>query len=161
MDKDLSFEVDIFDKAAIKTRLPELAKIIEAKRRELDELEQRMEQLRRWAGLPERERKRATKAAEDEREPSIQQEAVRIITESGRPMSTMEVMVEMNREASAKTVNWALWDAAAKRNLLRSMGHGRYAPLGYEADQDSLLPSGNGSGAKGKESSAPVTGDGS
>jgi hypothetical protein len=155
VNKDLSFEVDIFDKGSIKKRLPELAALIEVKRSELGELEQRYEQLRIWAGLSQRDRKQARAEVQRQKKTTIEDEAVRVVTEAKRPMAIMEVFVEVDRKTTPKTVNWALWSAAKKGRLFH-VADGLYAPPGYEMQKE--LVSTNGSEADKTEAEAsPVT----
>ena len=50
MSKKNSLPLDLFDKESIKTATVDLAKMIEERKRELVELEQKYAQLRIWAG---------------------------------------------------------------------------------------------------------------
>jgi len=108
MPKDLSFEIDVFDKKAIREKLPELQTLVEEKRKELTELEERYRQLRHWAGL-------APRSVKSSQPTSSIEEVVGIVEGAGRPMRARDVVVEMGPDAKRDTAAWAL-----------------YAPLDYQ-----------------------------
>lgn len=132
MAKEVQFQVDVFDKKAIREKLPELQTLLEEKRRELHELEERYSALREWAGLAANSRAKSTVPS------TAIEEVVAIIERAGRPMRAREVVVEMGPDAKRDTAAWAMW-AAEGAGLLKRESKGLYAPLGYE-------PSANGSG---------------
>jgi hypothetical protein len=134
MPKDFSLEVDVFDKKAIREKLPTLQTLLEEKRRELADLEERYQQLRRWAGL-------ASQGKTGAKTPTSSiEEVVEIIERAGRPMRSREVVVEMGPDAKRDTASWAMW-AAEGAGLIQRVSKGLYAPLDYK-------PSDNGSEAK-------------
>lgn len=142
MSKKNSLPLDLFDKESIKTATVDLAKMIEERKRELVELEQKYAQLRIWAGYAAGQKKTPAAGQVSEREPSTQAEAVRILNETKRPMNTMEIVVHMGSGANPKTVNWALWNAERAGLIQRiPKRKGIYAALDYE-------PSENGDGAR-------------
>jgi hypothetical protein len=124
MSKDFSFEVDVFDKKAIRDKLPALQTQLEERRRELAELEERYQQLRRWAGFAEKEKADAAPSSSIE-------EVVAIIERAGRPMRSREVVVEMGPEAKRDTAAWAMW-AAEGAGLIQRVSKGLYAPIDYQ-----------------------------
>lgn len=92
MSKKNSLPLDLFDKESIKTATVDLAKMIEERKRELVELEQKYAQLRIWAGYAASQKRTPAAGQVSEREPSTQAEAVRIPNETKRPMNTMEIV---------------------------------------------------------------------
>jgi hypothetical protein len=137
--KEISFEVDIFDKRDIKAKLPELQTMIEQKRRELADLENRYRQLRTWAGLPTKTRSKesasivagTTVGGGGSISPSNAiEEVVEIVERIGRPMRSREVVIEMGSDAKRDTASWALW-AAEGAGRLKRISKGLYAPLDY------------------------------
>ena len=153
MSKKTSIQLDLFDKESIKTATVDLAKMIEERKRELAELEQKYNQLRLWAGYAASQKKKPASADQvPDREPSTQAEAVRILNETKRAMNTMEIVVHMGTGANPKTVNWALWNAERAGLIQRiPKRKGVYAALDYE-------PSENGDGAR-VEAEHPLSGD--
>jgi hypothetical protein len=128
MPKDISFEVDVLDKKAIRERLPELQALLEQKRRELAELQERYDQLRRWAGFPVH-RPSLTKGAPSS---SSIDEVVTILERAQRPMRSREVVLEMGPSAKRETASWALWSAEAA-GLIQRLERGLYAPRGWKS----------------------------
>jgi hypothetical protein len=142
--KTQSIQLDLFDKDSIKTATVDLAKMIEERKKELAELEQKYHQLRVWAGYAASAKQRHglpdLRPPAQGREPSVQDEVVRILGEEKRPMKTMEIVVHLGTGANPKTVNWAMWNAA-RLGQIKRLEKGFYAALDYK-------PSKNGDGAK-------------
>ena len=139
MAKDLSFEVDIFDKKALRQKLPELQRTLEQKREELAELEARYQQIRKWAGYPTKK----VPSPDGDKPSSAIDEVVEVVNRAGRPMRAREVVVEMGPDAERATVAWALWSAEGAGRLQR-VKKGLYAPLDYESPQRPLGVNGSG-----------------
>jgi hypothetical protein len=151
--KTNSIQFDLFDKDSIRAATVELAKLIAERKRELAELEAKYSQLRDWAGLAKAKPSiTATSEIVSSREPSVEDEVIRVLSETKRAMNTMEVIVHLGTDANRKTVNWALWNAAKEKRIKKIEGRrGFYAALDYE-------PSENGDGAR-AAAGHPLSGD--
>jgi ribosomal protein L16 Arg81 hydroxylase len=141
----------LFDQESIRDATVDLKKIIDERKRELAELEQKYEQLRSWAGFTTAKPKKLSDVVVNHTS-STEDEVIRILNETLRPMNTMQVIVHMGTDANRKTVNWALWNAARENRIQKIEGRrGFYASLAYE-------PSENGDGAR-AEAEHPLSGD--
>lgn len=120
----------LLDKDKAREALPELHTLIQEKRRELDDLQELYDFLRRKAGLAAE----GTKV----RDGSTTAAVIGVLEDAGRPMSRTDVVLALGPDVNAETVSWALYDAA-RRKLIRRTGRGMFASLEYQPGEQGTL----------------------
>ena len=134
--------IDIANREDIRDKLPEVRKLVDAKREELAALEATYSDLLRMAGVRAPAKREKATPAKPGKSPSTKEQVVRIIEDAGRPMQSVEVAT-LVPNVKRDTVNWALWNAE-KEGLIQKTAQGVYAALTYDSEAETLLASPNG-----------------
>lgn len=137
-----TFEINIADLEEVRSKIPEVEAIVEAKRdevstaqREFAYWQQVLDRLRLLSGPPRSER--ASDNGEVVRKPTATDEVLRIVNESGVPLRASEVISRLENRLPRDTVNWALWKLN-RENRVQRVGTGVYASLDYEPSSEQV-----------------------
>jgi hypothetical protein len=160
MAGQISIPVDLADPVSIRAKLPEVSRVVEAKRVTAAEAQKDLE---RWVELESRLKEiagiveagkvvsiTASDSAEATETASVTKTGsvnvvVGILNREGREMRTAEIRALAPMTVKPDTISWALW-RAAKDGLIQRLAKGRYAPRDWGPTNPDLDFPSNGGG---------------